>query len=53
VLPARGQALLRTLTIDRPLEVEQRVDRKPATKASFPAVCSGRVFLETGKQWRL
>jgi hypothetical protein len=24
--PARGQALLRTLTIDRPLEIEQRVD---------------------------
>src|SRR3954451_14294350 len=27
--------------------------RKPATKASFPPVCSGRVFLEMGKQWRL
>jgi hypothetical protein len=35
------------------LPERERERRKPATKASFPPVCSGRVFLEMGKQWRL
>jgi hypothetical protein len=36
-----------------PSVAEEQKECKPATKASFPPVCSGRVFLEMGKQWRL